>query len=139
MVMEPLPRRAQILVVSPKRTAGELASYFGSPPDRAVSAGERQAHVVNAVAAESTWELHQAGSNSSDISLLIEALYARALPFTRQLKDLSSQDCKVILRIVLYLSANDEHGAGFVISQPILEWMNLIGIDFVDVDQYVVE
>ena len=139
MVKESLYRRVRLLVVSTKRTPEELASYFDMPTDRAVLAGEHQGYASSAAAAENIWELQEAGSSNSDISDLLEALYARALPLTKQLREIKNQDCTVILRIILYLSANDEHGGGFVISQPILEWMNVIGIDFVDVDQYVIE
>jgi hypothetical protein len=76
---------------------------------------------------------------TSDISDQIEALYTRVRPITDTLKELRAESCKVILRIILYLSSRDQQGAGFAINDRLLQWMVEVGVAFVDVEQYILE
>jgi hypothetical protein len=88
---------------------------------------------------ESHWELYEDGTSSSDISELLGRLYSRIRLGTEVLKAMKADGCKVILRLVMYLSPGDEQGAGFVVSEELLNWINEVGVDFVDVDQYIIE
>jgi hypothetical protein len=108
-------------------------------PDAVVHEGEQnQVSAPGRSASENTWELHEGGTSDSDISILLDSLYARVLPITESLKALKNEGCKIILRIILYLSANDQQGADFVIGRPLVEWLDAVGADFVDVDQYII-
>lgn len=86
---------------------------------------------------ETTWELREEGTSDADITDLIESLHVRALPITGTLRALKDEDCAIILRLILRLSPADPHGAGFAVSRNIMGWLNDVGIEFIDVDQYV--
>jgi len=108
-------------------------------PDAAVPAREpNQGSASGRLAKENTWELRVGGPSSSDINVLLESLYGRLLHITERLKALSSEGCQVILRIILYLSPTDEHGAGFAMSGSLIKWLDVVGIEFVDVEQYII-
>jgi len=139
MAAQPLPRRVHLVVVSTRYTPEELSDRLNMQPDAAVPAREpNQGSASGRLAKENTWELRVGGPSSSDINVLLESLYGRLLHITERLKALSSEGCQVILRIILYLSPTDEHGAGFAMSGSLIKWLDVVGIEFVDVEQYII-
>jgi hypothetical protein len=67
---------------------------------------------------------------------LIDRLYTRLLPAQDKVKQLVSDGCAVVFRVVLYLSTGDEVGSGFPLDRQMLEWLVNTGSAF-EVDQYV--
>jgi hypothetical protein len=127
-------RQVRLVIVSSTHTPGELSDHLGMRADASSAADETGR---NSSARESAWELHESGTDGSDITDLIESLHARALPLAERLITLKDAGAKIILRFVLYLSPGDDWGAGFVIDRSELEWIEALGIEFIDVAQYI--
>lgn len=124
------------MVVSTRHTPEELEQRLGIKPDaviRAVGPDELSSRLHRD---ENTWELHQDDSADADIADLLESLRARCLPATKTLRALRDEGCTVVVNLILRLSPGDA-SAGFVITRPLIEWLDEAGITFVDVDQYI--
>lgn len=122
--------------MSTRHTPEELEQRLGIKPDavtRAVGSDELSSRLRRD---ENTWELHEDGLADADVTDLLEALHARALPATRTLRVLRDEGCTVVINLVLHLSPGDHVGA-FTITRPLIEWLEEAGITFVDVDQYI--
>ena len=140
MAREPAPRRVHLLVVSGQHSPSELSDRLNLRPDVAVQAGKvPEASVFGHAAKENTWELHEDGPSTADISALLESLYNRISPVRQAMQELRNDGCRIILRIILYVSPTDPEGSGFVIAGEFIKWLSDVGVNFIDVDQYVVE
>jgi hypothetical protein len=128
----------KIVVVSADRSAEEIAARLGIQSDTSGCAtnppigSQYRRHVQ-----ENVWELCESGADDSDISELLERLYERSRSLARPLTELRADGCKLILRIVLHLLPEDTGATGFVIDGSYITWLASVGIDFIDVDQYV--
>jgi hypothetical protein len=133
-------RIVKLVVVSDKHDPVELASRLGVAPDESTRIGEvGGASQLGRPAKENSWELHECGANSADLSELLDNLFGRSRTLEMPLKQLKAEGCTVILRIVMRLSPNDPHGAGYAIDGSMISWLAGVGVDFIDVDQYLYE
>jgi hypothetical protein len=138
MVDEPQRRSVKLYIGSTLLSPEEMSRVIGVRPDFSRVMGEKQP-ITGQPARENVWSICVEGDSDADISELLEVLYHRAISLSDALRKLTNEGCSIVLSVVLYLSATDDGSAGFAVPAEIIKWMDAIGVEALDVDQYVME
>lgn len=126
------PRRiVELIVWRTGVTGDELAAEIGS-------GGDSTSTRADMPVTEAKWVLRGIGSESGDLSALVEGVISRARGVGAGLvRSCRASDATVILRIIQYVSGDDPVGPGFALEAADVAFLASLNA-VLDVDQYVI-
>ena len=138
----PITTRARayvsFVVASRSLSAAELVECIGEKPDRLESHGEIDPARRGGRPSEvSIWILEASRAPYADVMDQLDELESRVVPMLESIRSLArDHEVSVILRIVHYMRATDDHGHGIALGDGWIQALAALHGD-VDIDQYV--
>jgi len=122
----------EFVVVSETLSATALREAMGTSPDASQHGSPRFPN-------QATWELQGMCGPDDDLSSLVKGVLARVQPARGTIAHLRDRDPDLtcVLRIIQYVSADDEVGPGFALEADDLQLLTDLRA-LLDVDQYCV-
>lgn len=137
MVMDFSARSVHFVMAGGGDAPDELSDALGVLPDSVTYEGRvRSASRRARPDKENSWRLVESGDSSVDIDVLLGNIYERLLPLADRIRTFRDDGWTVVVRVVQYLSGDDEKNPGFVLEEKMIGLLGRLGA-FFEADLYV--
>lgn len=118
-------RRVYFVLAGGNHSPDLLTEVLGVRPDEMTYEGKvRGISPRRHSEKENSWTIVESGDSAADVTTLVDRLYARLSPLASKIPILRRDGWISVVRVVQYVSAEDEVNAGFVITADMIGFLN---------------